>query len=72
MMDGWGHGLLGVVWMVLFWGGIIALPVLVVWFAASRREGRKSTPREILEERYARGEIDAEEFERRKRELDRH
>lgn len=31
----------------------------------------KGSPQEILEERYARGEIDEEDFERRKRNLER-
>lgn len=71
MMDGWGHGLFGVVWMVLFWGAIIAAPALLVWLAVrGGGRGRQQSAREILEERYARGEIDSEEYEERKRNLD--
>ncbi len=57
--------------MIAFWGGIIVLIVLAVrWLGSSpsrhdRPAGRPSAL-EILEERYARGEIDHEEFERRK------
>ncbi|TGY88632.1 SHOCT domain-containing protein [Marinicauda algicola] len=70
-MDGWGHGLFGGVWMILFWGVIIAAPALLVWLAVrGSRRGRQQSAREILEERYARGEIDADEFEERKRNLD--
>ncbi|GGE39106.1 hypothetical protein GCM10011367_11910 [Marinicauda pacifica] len=72
MMNGWGHGMFGGLWMILVWGVIIGLPALLVWFAVRRGGGseRQANPREILEKRYARGEIDEEEFERRKRNLD--
>ena len=75
MWYGWGPGgwgwLLGTVMMVVFWGGLIAL---AVW--AVRSLGRSAGPDRpsghspdaiaILEERFARGEIDQEEFERRR------
>jgi putative membrane protein len=56
---------------MLLW---IAFGIVVVWLvvralvAVERTRtggGRESTPDEILRERFARGEIDAEEFERR-------
>lgn len=69
---GYGHMLFGGLFMILFWAGIIVLVVLVVrWLGGgglSRHEpppGRSSAI-EILQERYARGEIDHEEFQRRK------
>lgn len=71
MMDGWGHGFFGVIWMILFWGVIIGLPIAFVWLLASRGRGNRADARTVLEERYARGEIDEEEFERRKSNLDR-
>jgi putative membrane protein len=64
---GWGLGgfFLMLVFMVLFWGAVIAL---VVWairqFRPARPEGDPAM--RILEERFARGEIDAEEFTRRR------
>ncbi len=65
----WGHGELWFLWMALFWIGLI----LVVAWAIRRPEeyGRRSGSRamEILEERFARGELDANEFEARRREL---
>ena len=70
MMDGWGHGIFGGIWMILLWGAIIALPVLLIWLAVGGSGAPRPTPREILEERYARGEIDSDEFEQRKRDLD--
>jgi putative membrane protein len=54
--------------MLVFWGGVIAL---VVWFVRQpRRQGGDETspeksPTTILEERFARGEIDEEEFRKR-------
>lgn len=70
---GFGHMAFGGLMMVLFWGGIIVLIVLAVrWLgtgsssAPSAHPPRK-TPREILEERFARGEIDKEEFEERRK-----
>ncbi len=67
---GWGGGMgLG---MVLFWGAIIAVIVLAVRFlgnGAAARRGDK-TPLQILKERYARGEIDKEEFEQKQRDLE--
>lgn len=72
MMWGWGMGMM--VMMLVFWGLVIAGVVLLVrWLAGlgGGREGGGRTDRalEILRERYARGEIDREEFESRKRDL---
>ena len=67
-MMGSGMGLVGAVWMIVFWAAVIAL---VVW-AVSRLSGPQSTrgrAEEILEERFARGEIDAKELDERRREL---
>jgi putative membrane protein len=65
---GWGAWLLMTLMMLVFWGGLIAL---VVW--AIRGFGRPSEPRNdaesILEERFARGEIDADELESRRKVL---
>jgi len=57
--------------MLVFWGLAIAVIVFVVrWLAANDHAapGRDSSLR-ILRERFAKGEIDEEEFERRKRAL---
>lgn len=58
-------------WMMIFWAVLlIALIVLVVKaLMNSGKENTGDTPMEILKRRYARGEIDKEEFEERKREL---
>ena len=77
MHDGWGWGWMafGAAWMVFFWGAIVAL---VAW-AISRltgdrqgTEGRRSESRsalDIAKERYARGDINREQFEQLREDL---
>ena len=66
---GWGPG--GWIWiasMVLFWGGLLAAAVYLIRRrpAAAATGGAGTGPAEMtLAERYARGEIDAEEYRRR-------
>lgn len=65
----WGFGWFGFMWMALFWVGVI---LLVAWTVRRpdedvRRSGSRAL--EILEERFARGEVDTDEFEARRREL---
>ena len=64
MMYGYSFGMGGLL-MLLFWVFVIALVVWLV-LALSRSQVRgndgQSSARRILEERLARGEIDAEEF----------
>ena len=66
---GWGHMLFGSVMMILFWGGLILLIVLAVrWLGGGLgKAASRKTSLEILDERFARGEIDREDFEERKR-----
>lgn len=69
---GWGWGGMGL-GMLLFWGLLIAAVAILVkgsWGsgACEKREGEKSAL-DILKERYARGEIEREEFEQKKRDL---
>ena len=63
----------GAIWMLLFWGLVIFAVVVGVRWSAGRGPGWHAAPRQkafdILAERYARGEIDAEEFAERKRVL---
>lgn len=73
---GWGHMVVGGVMMVLFWAAVIGLVVLLVRAVSggSRGETMSSwTPRatalDVLEERFARGEISREEFEDRRQVL---
>lgn len=57
--------------MILFWGVLILLLVFLFRTLAGGegKTGSKSA-REVLEERYARGEIDKEEFLARKQTLE--
>lgn len=74
---GMGFGLIGLLVMGLFWIGLI---LLVVWMVRALFQGGQRTPnspadrgpsaREILNQRYARGEITREQFELMRRDLD--
>ena len=68
---GWGMG--GGIMMIIFWAAII---LFIVWIAreASGRNNSDKTRHgksalEVLEERYAKGEIDKKEFEEKKKDL---
>ena len=73
---GFGFGILGLLLMVLFWGGLILLAVLLVraLFRGNRgsfstTSSHTETPREIIDERYARGEVTREQYELMKKDL---
>jgi putative membrane protein len=72
-MMGWGW--LGLLFIVIFWIIIVALIVLLIrWLISSAPTRTASPPQEdsaleILKKRYARGEIDKEEFEAKKKDL---
>jgi len=72
MGGGMGFGFGGLS-MLLFWAVIIAAIVFgVKWMrnGASRTDSRSGkSARDILQERYARGEIGKDEFEQKKRDL---
>ena len=63
--------MLGMSWWMWF-PGLVVLVALIVFgtWAVNRSAPRTGGPLRILEERYARGEIDAEEFERRRATLE--
>jgi putative membrane protein len=70
---GWGMGTAGWIFMALFWIVVIGL---VVWAVAtllprnwSGGQGRQERPEEILDRRFALGEIDAEQYRRAREEL---
>lgn len=60
--------------MWLIWIVLIVVLVLVLRAAVGTGPSQGGTPqrnaREILDERYARGEIDQDEYERKRRDLD--
>jgi putative membrane protein len=65
MMGGFGMGFMGI-----FWVAIMALIAVFVWQYLKQDKERgnsKNSPLGILKQRYARGEIDKEEFEEKKR-----
>jgi putative membrane protein len=68
MWGAWGFGMM--LMMVLFWGLIIVgIVFLIRWLIGQGREGRTDSALDILRQRYARGEINKEEFEAKKRDL---
>jgi putative membrane protein len=71
MMFMWGAGgLVMMLMMLVFWGLVIAgLVVGLRWLMGQGRPTARDEALEILRQRYARGEIDKQEFEARKRDL---
>ena len=68
---GWGSGWgwIGVTHMLLWWALLIlGITLLAKWLLAPASR-RQRGALEILRERYARGEIDKDEFDRRRRDL---
>ena len=78
MMWGWGYGMIfGPLFMILWLAVVIAVVVLLVRWLGGPWPGTTPphhpppgrTPLDILKERFARGEIDKNEFEERRRVL---
>lgn len=73
MMWGNGYGMAGGLMMLVFWGAIIALIVFAIrWFdggSGSARAQRKEAL-DVLRHRFAKGEIDEDEFRSRKAALE--
>jgi putative membrane protein len=68
MMDGWmGFGGMWFGWLL-----VIALVAAVVWFVARGARGsNQPSALDVLDQRYARGEIGREEYEQKRRDLQR-
>jgi putative membrane protein len=74
---GWYPMIFGPLFMILFLAVLVAMAVLLVRWLGGPWQGPVSphhsppsrTPLDILKERFARGEIDKEEFEERRRVL---
>lgn len=75
---GMGFGVIGLILMVLFWGGLV---FVAVWLVKSLFENRQHpsqnapidiqpSAREILDRRYARGEITREQYDLIKNDLE--
>lgn len=65
-----GGGLFMVLWWVLVAVGIVVLIKWLVQSSGSKTVREENQALNLLKERYARGEIDDEEFQARKRKLD--
>jgi len=67
---GWGMG----IGMVLFWGLLAAAIMVLIrntrGSGSAMTDGQQEKPLDILKERYARGEIEREEFEQKKHDLE--
>ena len=72
MMSGWGGMWFGPILMLLV---TVAIVLLVVWLVRSAARGgtsyRNRTAREVLDESYAKGEIDDDEYKRRRSAIER-
>jgi len=64
----WGVGMM--LMMLLFWVlVIVGLVVGIRWLMGQKKEPRSDSALEILRQRYARGEINKEEFEAKRKDL---
>ena len=71
---GWGMMFVGPLMMALFIAGTVVLVVVALrWLGGGRHDGMHRhgrTPLDILKARFARGEIDKQEFDERRRTLE--
>ena len=69
MWGAWGFGMM--IMMILFWVLIIVAVVMGIrWLIGQGKESRSDSALEILRQRYARGDINKDEFETRRRDLE--
>jgi putative membrane protein len=64
----WGFGMM--IMMILFWVLIIVAVVLGIrWLIGQGKDSRSDSALEVLRQRYARGEINKDEFDAKKKDL---
>jgi len=70
-MGWWGPGF-GGIFMILWWGlVIVGIVALVRWLLSMQGDGgARKDALDILKERYARGDIDRDEFEKARRDIE--
>lgn len=68
--DGWGFFGMHALWW-LFWILVIGAAVVFLFQAPTRRASDRETPLEILQRRYAAGEISEKQYEEHKTKLER-
>ena len=67
--NGWLGGLIMAIAMLVFWGGIVVVVLLLARHYLPRRhtgDDGGDAARRLLDERFARGEVDAEEYRQRR------
>jgi len=66
-MYGWNDGGWGILWMVLCMAAVVVLVVILIRAFASTDGWREpgKDPKDVLAERFANGEIDADEYRER-------
>lgn len=77
MMGGYGYGGYGLFYMIFWIAALVAIVFGVVWLvralataaSAHNTPVRRSGGLDVLEERYARGEINREEYLQKKRDI---
>ena len=68
MWGAWGLGMILI--MLLFWGAVIVAVVFGIrWLLRQGREQRSDSALEILRQPYARGELNKDDFERMKKDI---
>ncbi|MFH0906866.1 MAG: SHOCT domain-containing protein [bacterium] len=69
--SGWGMGWFGWIFMILFWGLIIGLVIVLIQRLTDQGKTGESNSSalDILKKRYAQGEINKQEFEEKKKDL---